>query len=422
MGTSVTADSSEGVAIIGMAGRFPGARSVGEVWRNLQEGVEAVRTFSDSELVAAGVSAGALENPRYVKAGGALSGADEFDAAFFGFSPREAEISDPQHRIFLECAHEALETAGYDPGTYDGLVGIYAGSTRSTYLLEHLRSNPDLIETVGSLQTAVGNDTDFIPTLVSYKLNLRGPSVNVQTACSTSLVAVHFACEALLSGTCDIALAGGVSVRFPQPAGYLYQDEGILSPDGHCRPFDAEAAGTVGGNGVGIVVLKRAAEALRDGDVIWAVIKGSAINNDGATKVGFTAPSVEGQFDVVAAAQAIAGVCPSTISYVEAHGTATRLGDPIEVAALTQAFRTATDAKSYCALGSIKGNVGHLDAAAGVTGLIKTVLQLHHKRLVPSVNYRSPSSRIDFANSPFYVNSRLQDWASPEGPRRAGVS
>ncbi|RMF30773.1 MAG: polyketide synthase, partial [Chloroflexi bacterium] len=419
----VSPESPE-IAIIGMAGRFPGARNLDEFWQNLRDGVESITFFTDEEAIAAGVDPALVKNPHYVKANGVLEDVELFDAAFFGFNPREAEIMDPQHRLFLECAWEALENAGYDPETFDGLIGVYAGASLSTYLLFHLLPNREVVESVHSDQIAIGNGRDYLPTRVSYKLNLRGPSVNVQTACSTSLVAVHLACQALLNYECDIALAGGVSVDVPQKRGYLYLEGGISSPDGHCRAFDARAQGTVGGNGVGIVVLKRLEDALADGDTIHAVIKGSAINNDGSLKVGYTAPSVEGQAEVIATAQALAGVDPETITYIEAHGTGTALGDPIEIAALTQVFRAGTQARGFCAIGSVKTNIGHLDAAAGVAGLIKTVLALKHRMIPPSLNFERPNPQIDFEHSPFYVNTRLREWEPPaEGiPRRAGVS
>jgi len=412
----------EGVAIIGMAGRFPGARNLAELWSNLCDGVESVTTFTVDELIEAGVDPKVFNDENYVKAGTRFEGADLFDAAFFNYSPREAEIMDPQHRIYLECSHEALENAGYDPETYKGLIGVYAGSTIGSYLTHHLSLDSEVSAAVGKYQLLLGNDKDFVPTRVSYKLNLKGPSINVQTACSTSLVAVHLACQSLLNGECDIALAGGVSVRFPLHAGYHYQDEGILSPDGHCRTFDANAAGTVGGNGVGIVVLKRLYEAVEDGDVIHAVIKGSAINNDGSLKVGYTAPSVDGQASVISSAHVLAGVDARTISYIEAHGTGTLLGDPIEIAALTQAFRVSTQDKSFCAIGSIKTNLGHCDAAAGIAGLLKAAMSIRNRKLVPSLNFNEPNPRIDFEHSPFYVNTKLTDWNSDATPLRAGVS
>jgi amino acid adenylation domain-containing protein len=412
------------VAIVGMAGRFPGAENIDAFWRNLREGVESISSFSREEAEAAGVDPALLDDPRYVRAEGVLDNPEWFDAGFFGLYPREAEVVDPQQRVFMECAWEALEHAGYDPERYPGLIGLFAGVGLNTYLWLNLLSNRAMTEAVHPYQLALGNDKDFLPTRISYKLNLRGPSVNVQTACSTSLVAVHLACQSLLNFQCDMALAGGVTIRLPQKQGYLYQEGNIASPDGHCRAFDAQAAGTVAGNGAGLVVLKRLADALNDGDTVHAVIKGSAINNDGALKVGYTAPSVDGQAEVISMAQALAGIHPETLQYIEAHGTGTALGDPIEIAALTQAFRTGTSATGFCALGSVKTNVGHLDTAAGVTGLIKAVLALKHKLIPPSLHYTVPNPQIDFANSPFYVNAALSEWKAPAdgGPRRAGVS
>ncbi len=413
--------TDEGIAIIGLGGRFPGARNIAEFWQNLRDGVESISSFTDEELLSAGVDPAALSDPSYIKAGGVIKDIELFDAAFFGFSPREAEILDPQQRLFLECAWETLEQAGYDPETYPGLIGVYAGVGMSTYLL-NLYSNRELMDLMGEFQVLLGNDKDHLTTYVSYKLNLKGPSLAVQTACSTSLVAVCLACQSLLSYQCDMALAGGVSITVPQTVGYLYQDGGTGSPDGHCRAFDAAARGTVGGNGLGVVVLKRLADALADGDCIHAIIKGSAINNDGSLKIGYTAPSVDGQAEVVALAQALAGIGPETITYIEAHGTATPLGDPIEIAALTQAFRAKTKKKGFCAIGSVKTNIGHLDPAAGIAGLIKTVLALKHKLLPPSLYFQSPNPKIDFANSPFYVNTQLAEWRTGGWPRRAGVS
>ena len=410
------------IAVVGMAGRFPGAADVTQFWRNVCAGVESISFFSPAELAASGVDPALIRNPHYVPAAGVLEGADLFDAAFFGYYPREAEIIDPQQRVFLECAWEALENAGYDPAAYPGLIGVWAGCGANTYLLFNLLPNPRVAESVERYHLTIANDKDFLPTRVSYKLNLRGPSVNVQTACSTSLVSIHLACQGLLNYQCDMALAGGVSIRLPQKAGYLYQEGGIASPDGHCRAFDAKAQGTVGGNGAGILVLKRLADALADGDHIHACIKGSAINNDGSLKVGFTAPSVDGQAEVIAAAQAVAGVDPESIGYIEAHGTGTALGDPIEIAALTQAFGAKAASRRFCAIGSVKTNVGHLDAAAGVTGAIKAILAVEHGVLPPSLHFERPNPRIDFDHSPFYVNTALRPWANERGPRRAGVS
>src|ERR1044071_6224769 len=393
------------VAIIGMSGRFPGAKNVDEFWQNLRNGIESVSFFSDRELGMAGVSPEVFNSPDYVKAKAVLDDVEMFDASFFGFTPREADVMDPQYRLFLECCWEALENAGYDFEVHSGRIGVYAGSGMSTYLLFNLLSNPDIFESVGGLQVRLTNDKDFLTTHVSYKLNLQGPSVVVQTACSTSLVAVHLACQGLLDGECNMALAGGVTVGVPHRVGYTYRDGGIWSPDGHCRAFDAKAQGTIAGNGVGVVVLKRLSDALADGNNILAVIKGTAINNDGSLKVGYTAPSVDGQAQVIARAQSVAGIHSDTLSYIEAHGTGTTLGDPIEIAALTQAFRAKTDKKQFCAIGSVKTNIGHLDTAAGVAGLIKTVLAINHKLLPPSLHYEEPNPNIDFANSPFFVNA-----------------
>ncbi len=411
------------IAIIGMSCRFPGAKDVDSAWHNLRNGVESVSFFSDEELLSSGINPALLSKPNYVKANAVLPDIEMFDASFFGISPREANIIDPQHRLFLECAWESMESAGYDPETNESSIGVYAGVGMNTYLLKNLYPNLDTLElSLGNFQLMIANDKDFMPTRVSYKLNLKGPSVNVQTACSTSLVAVHMACQSLLNGECDMALAGGVSVRVPQKAGYFYHQGMILSPDGHCRAFDARAQGTVVGNGVGIVVLKRLADAIADGDCIHAIIKGSAINNDGSQKVGYTAPSVDGQTAVISEAQAIAGIEAETITYIEAHGTGTALGDLIEMEALTQAFRASTQKKGFCAIGSVKTNIGHLDAASGVAGLIKTVLALKHKLLPPSLHFEQPNPQIDFANSPFYVNTTLSEWKTDGTPRRAGVS
>jgi acyl transferase domain-containing protein/NAD(P)-dependent dehydrogenase (short-subunit alcohol dehydrogenase family)/ubiquinone/menaquinone biosynthesis C-methylase UbiE/acyl carrier protein len=409
------------IAIIGMSCRFPGARDVDEFWLILRDGRECITFFTDEEILACGVDPALLNNPNYVRAGAVLPDIERFDASFFGFTPREAEIMDVQQRLFLECAWEAMESAGYDSETGSGSCGVFAGTGLNTYLLNNLCSNRNLLESVNSFGVMLANDKDFLPTRVSYKLNLKGPSINVQTACSTSLVAVHLACQSLLAGECDLALAGGVSVRVPQKTGYLYQEGMIFSPDGHCRAFDAEARGTVGGSGVGIVVLKRLEDAVAAGDCIHAVIKGSAINNDGSLKAGYTAPSVEGQQAVISEAIAMAGIEPETITYIEAHGTATSLGDPIEIAALTRAFRSRTAKTGFCAIGSLKTNVGHLDTAAGVAGLIKTVLALRHRQIPPSLHFARPNPEINFADSPFRVNTELTEWTNGS-PCRAGVS
>ncbi|KAB8321066.1 SDR family oxidoreductase [Tolypothrix campylonemoides VB511288] len=417
-----TQDGLEPIAIIGIAGRFPGAKNVDEFWQNLRDGVESISFFTDEELEASGIDPALLNHPNYVKANGWLEDVEMFDPSFFGFTPKEAEIMDPQHRLFLECAWEVLENAGYNSEAYDGQIGVYAGAGLNAYLLYNLISNRDQIESIGTYQTFISNDKDFVPTRVSYKLNLKGPSVNVSTACSTSLVAVQMGCQSLLNYQCDMVIAGGVSIGITQKTGYLYQEGMILSPDGHCRAFDAQSQGTIGGNGVGTVLLKRLSDAIADGDYIHAIIKGSAINNDGSLKVGYTAPSVEGQAAVISEAQAIAGIDVETITYIEAHGTGTVLGDPIEIAALTQAFRGTTDKKGFCAIGAVKTNIGHLDTAAGVAGLIKTVLALKHKLLPPSLHFEKPNPKIDFANSPFYVNTTLSEWKTDGTQRRAGVS
>ncbi|BAZ70868.1 beta-ketoacyl synthase (plasmid) [Fischerella sp. NIES-4106] len=410
-----------GIAVIGMAGRFPEANSVNQFWQNLCNGVESISLFTDEELATAGIDSGWLRDPNYVKVGAVLQDIEMFDASFFGFSPQEAELTDPQHRLFLECAWEALEDAGHDPNTDQNFTGVYAGNNISTYLLSNLASNPNLIK-LPSMQILLGNDKDFISTRVSYKLNLKGPSISVGTACSTSLVAVHIACRELLSYQCDLALAGGVAIQVPQKQGYFYQEGGVTSPDGHTRAFDAKAQGSLFGNGVGIVVLKRLEDALADRDYIYAVIKGSAINNDGSLKVGYTAPSVTGQATVIAEAQVIARVEPETITYIETHGTGTDLGDPIEINALKRVFSYGTNKKGFCAIGSVKTNVGHLNTAAGVAGLIKTVLALKHKMIPPSLHFEQPNPEIDFDNSPFYVNTKLSKWRTNGTPRRAGVS
>ena len=411
-------DGSE-VAIIGMTCRFPGAGNVDEFWRKLREGAESISFFSDEELQPSGVDPAALDSPNYVKAAPVLDDVEMFDASFFGITPAEAEIMDPQQRIFLEGAWQALESAGYNPETYAGAVGVFAGSRPNTYLY-NLFTNPELVASLGAFQIGLGNDLAFLTTRVSYKMDLRGPSYSIHTACSTSLVAVHMACASLLVDECQMALAGGIAVNVPQKTGYLYHPGSVMSPDGHCRAFDAEAQGTIFGSGVGIVVLKRLADALADGDHIHAIIKGTACNNDGAAKASFSAPGVNGQAAVIADALANGGVKPETISYVEAHGTGTQLGDPIEIRALAKAF-ASRKGDHRCAIGSVKSNLGHLDSAAGIASLIKTTLALEHKLLPPSLNVQQPNPKIGFENTPFYVNTALSEWDAPE-PRRAGVS
>ncbi|MBU2513235.1 amino acid adenylation domain-containing protein [bacterium] len=409
------------IAIIGMSGRFPGASSIEELWQNLVNGVETITHFKDEELLAAGLSRDIIDQPNYVKSKGILKNADLFDSHFFGFSPKQADLTDPQHRIFLECSWEALENAGYDPARYPGVIGVFGGTGYNSYR-DGLVEFQTGLNSTGDFPVMIGNEKDFLCTRVAYKLNLKGPAVVNQSACSTSLVAVHSACQALKNNECDMALAGGVSIIGSNQEGYLFQKGGILSPDGHCRPFDALSQGTVPGQGVGLVVLKRLDDALEDRDTIHAVLTGSAVNNDGSLKAGYTAPGVDGQVKVIRAALDNAGVTPSSISYIEAHGTGTTLGDPIEIRALSKAYGVETEQRQFCALGTAKSNLGHLDVAAGITGLIKTVLSIKHKQLPPIVNYKSPNPAINFEESPFYLTDRLMDWDPGENPLRAGVS
>ena len=406
---------------MGMAGRFPQAADINEFWSHLCAGRECLSRLSDAELRATGVPQKMLNDSRYVPVNGVLADVELFDADFFRINPREASITDPQHRLFLELAWQALENSGYDAAAYQGAIGVYAGCGLSSYLLHNLWPNRAELSDAGELRVRMANSQEYLATRVSFKLDLRGPSVSINTACSTSLVALHLACDALLNFQCNMALSGGISIQLPQGQGYLYEEGGILSPDGHCRAFDADAQGTVSGNGGAVVVLKRLADALADGDTVYAIIRGSAINNDGADKAGYTAPSVNGQARVIAEAQAVAGVDAEAIGYIETHGTGTPLGDPIEFAALTQVFRRQTARRQFCAIGSVKTNVGHLDEAAGVAGLIKTVLSLYHRQLPPSLHFKRPNPNVELESSPFYVNDRAREWVT-EGPRFAGVS
>ena len=414
--------NSNAVAVIGIACRFPGAKNVNEFWLNLKNGVEGISYFSEEEVIKSGVDKNTAKNPLLVKAFGVLEDTDKFDAEFFGLSPREAELIDPQNRIFLECAWEAMEDAAYDTDKIDGRVGVYASASISTYLLKNLLSNKDKLISIGGLSAQLGNDKDHVPTRVSYALNLKGPSIAIGTACSSSLVAVHLACQGLLDYHCDMALAGGVTVHSNQLEGYFYSHEGIASPDGHCRTFDSKSGGTVFGNGVGAVVLKRLEDAINDNDNIYAIVLSSAVNNDGAVKVSYNAPGVEGQSEIIAEAHNLANITPDTITYVEAHGTATKLGDPIEITALKKAFSSVPDKKSFCAIGSVKSNVGHLDSAAGIAGFIKTVLSLKNKKIPPSLHFESQNLSLNLNDSPFYVNNKLTEWTTDGIPRRAGVS
>lgn len=416
--------SAGDIAIVGMAVDLPGAGDLAVYWTNLRDGVRSIRHLSEEDLRAAGEDPARMRHPNYVPAAADLEDFDRFDAEFFGFSPKDAAILDPQHRKFLEVAWQAMEQAGHPPQRIAGRdVGVYAGCGMGNYFYVNIRSNPDLMEDVGDfLLRHTGNDKDFLSTRVSHFFDLRGPSINLQTACSTSLVAVHYACQALRAGEVGMAVAGGVTIELPQGRGYLFRENEILSPDGKCHAFDHRAQGTVFGSGAGAVALRRLEDALADGDHIWAVIKGSAVNNDGADKAGYLAPSVEGQTTAIARAMDDAGVAAESIGYVECHGTGTYLGDPIEVAALTQAFRQGTDAADFCRIGSVKTNIGHLDTAAGVAGLVKAALALHHAQIPPSLGYEAPNPAIAFDGSPFSVAQTLQDWPALSGPRRAGVN
>ncbi|MEO6492936.1 MAG: type I polyketide synthase, partial [Ilumatobacteraceae bacterium] len=418
------ADLEGRIAIIGMSGRFPGSSTVEAFWEHLRDGVEAVQFYTEEELLTNGESLDLIRNPAYVPASAPLADIDMFDAAFFGMSPRDAAVFDPQHRVFLECAWEAFERAGYVPDQVTGAVGVFASCGLSEYMFKNVLANEQVKASVGEwLVRHTGNDTNFLATRVSYELNLTGPSLNVQTACSSSLVALHLACQSILSGECDMALAGGAVVAPVQRRGYLYKEGEILSPDGHCRAFDESSAGTIISSACGCVLLKPLAEALADGDNVLAVVRGSAINNDGRDKVGYLAPSVGGQARVVTEALAVAGLDARDVSYVEAHGTGTLIGDPIEIAGLTQAFRASTQDRQFCAIGSLKSDIGHTGEAAGVAALIKTVLALQHRQIPPSLHFRAPNPQADFPNSPFYVNSVLSDWSVPPGSSRiAGVT
>lgn len=416
------AEGVEPIAIIGLACRLPGTADAAEFWRNLADGVESIRRTSLEEQAALGVPARLLEDPNFVPVSAILDDFEYFDAAFFGMSSREAELRDPQHRLFLELSYNALEDAGYDPGHYPGEIGVYAGTGEDGYQWRYTRRNSRVQAAAGPVGIAVSSHPDYVATFTSYKLNLRGPSLTLHSACSTSLVALHVACEALRGGECDMALAGAASIDLPGGWGYVYQDGGVNSPDGHCRAFDGMAEGTVWSSGGGVVVLRRLSDAMHDGDHIRAVVLGNAVNNDGAAKVGFTAPSEQGQAAVIAQALAVADVDPRSISYVEAHGTGTSLGDPIEVAALSSAYQRYSADTGWCALGSVKTNIGHLGPAAGVAGVIKAVLSLEHGLIPASLHYRTPNPKIDFGRNPFYVNAALANWPSDGTPRRAGVS
>jgi phthiocerol/phenolphthiocerol synthesis type-I polyketide synthase E len=415
-------DALDGIAIVGMAGRFPQSPNLQRFWENLCQGFEGISFFSDEELEQAGISPDLLRSPNYVKAKGFLDNADLFDAGFFGFSPREAEFTDPQIRLFLECAWEALESAGWDPDKFPGLIGVYAGMSFSSYMWQFAGDDSES-DSVSAFRTVMGGaEKDHLATTVSYRLNLRGPSFNIQTACSTSLAAVHAAARAVMTYECDMALAGGVSVGAPLRCGYLYEPGGIASADGHCRSFDANGSGSIVGDGVGIVLLKRLEDAIAAKDTVYAVIKGSAVNNDGRRKVGFTAPAIEGQAEAISMALASAGANCESIGYIEAHGSATAIGDPIEIAALNQVYSQAALKPGSIAVGSVKSNIGHLNAAAGVAGLIKATLAVKYGWIPPSLNFHEANPKIPFERGPFRVNHTLSPWPDGNKPKRAGVS
>ncbi|MCU0286989.1 MAG: SDR family oxidoreductase, partial [Acidobacteria bacterium] len=410
---------TDGFAVIGMAGRFPGAENINRYWENVINGIESITFFTDEELAAEGVSPELLKDPAYVKGGGILKDKDRFDAAFFNYTPQEARIMDPQVRIFHECTWEAMEDAGYSPEDCDQPVGLYAGAPYNIAWEAKVKlfAGNDIMNGLETFQLV---NSHFIPTRISYKLNLKGPAVFIQTACSTSLLSIHTACNALLAGDCTMALAGGVSLSVTKKGGYLYQESLILSPDGHCRAFDAGAGGTVGGEGAAVVLVKPLQHAIADHDHIYAVIKASATNNDGSRKVGFSAPSIDGQAEAIAAVYRKAGIPAESITYIETHGTGTTLGDPIELAALKQAFNTAK--KGFCALGSVKSNVGHMDSASGAAGFIKAVLALKHRKIPPTLHFEIPNTQLDLIDSPFFVNTTLKSWDTGDYPLRAGVS
>lgn len=410
----------DSISVIGMAGRFPGAADTATFWENLVAGTCSVRAFTEEELAA--VDPAVRRNPNFVPVVADVADVDLWDASFFGFSPSGAELTDPQNRLFLECSWQAMENAGYDPMGCPGVVGVVAGCGFPTYLMNNIFGHWDTMAEVGHMQLAIGNDRDALTTMVAYKLNLRGPSFTVQTSCSTSMVAVHLACTSLLTYESDVMLAGGVAIQTPQAEGYVYEEGGIVSPDGVIRSLDAKGQGGVFGNGVGVVVLKRTADALRDGDQIFAQVLGSATNNDGLSRAGFAAPGLRGQSEVITEALANAEVEPDTVSYIEAHGTGTLLGDAIELDAVSQAFQPRDPEAGPCVVGSVKSNIAHTDRASGVLGLIKTTLMLHHSRIPPQINFESPNANLDTASGAFRVVTEAADWPSDAGPRRAVVN
>lgn len=414
----------EDIAVVGLAGRFPGADTIEAFWENCCRGKETITHFSIEELAQFDIDRHLLADSNYIRSKGIINKVDQFDASFFGLSEQDAKLLDPQQRLFLLCAWEALENAGYPPkNTMASRVGVFASTGMSLYLIHNLLNNPELLQTVDEFQLLLGNDKDFLATRVSYLFNLTGPSINIQTGCSSSLVCIHYAVQSLLNGECDMAIAGGVSITIPQEQGYFYRKEMIGSADGHCYAFDKRAQGTVKSNGVGIVVLKPLSNAMEDNDHIYAVIRGSAVNNDGARKVGFTAPNASQQAEVIKEALYMAELTPGDIGYIEAHGTGTLLGDPIEIAALKQVFQLPGGDNQSCALASLKTNLGHLDVAAGVAGFIKACLSLYHQKIPASLNFSELNPKISLENTPFYINTVLRDWNIPDGSyRRAGIS
>ncbi len=417
----IEAGNIETIAVVGMSARYPGAKDVQTYWRNLAASKESISFFTDEELIKGGIDPQLVSNPNYVKARGIYEGTYNFDASFFGYNPREAELIDPQQRVLLESAWEALEHAGYDPDTFAGRIGLFGGEGPTRQLFE-LATNAAAKRTFSHLSMITSNDKDYLATRVGYKLNFRGPCITVQTACSTSLVAIIVACQNLQNFQCDMALAGGVSLILNDREGYMYDEGGIVSPDGHNRAFDANGQGTLFSQGAGVVVLKRLEDARADRDHIHAVIRGFGLNNDGSARIGFTAPGMEGQIGVSSDAIAMAGISPESIGFVECHGTATPMGDPIEIAALTKSFRRYTQKRNFCAVGSVKTNIGHTDTAAGVAGFTKAVLALENKTIPASLHFETPNPKIDFVNSPFYVNNQPVEWAAGDEPRRAGVN
>lgn len=412
----------ECIAIVGIAVRMPGAADVRQFWENLKTGKECISLFSKEEMLEAGVSSEMIDLPNYVAAKGILDGVELFDANFFGIAPREAELMDPQHRVLMECSWAAMEDAGYVPEQYPGRIAVFTSAGMNTYLPVNLMSNPDLLEQVGGFELSIYNDKDFVPTRIAYSMNIKGPAIDIGTACSSSLVSTHLACQHLLTYQSDMALVGGITIHLPQKVGHLHEAGSAYSPDRHCRPFDSTQSGLIDGNGAAVIIVKRLEDALNDGDKIHALIRGSAINNDGSDKVGYAAPSVNGQAEAILEALAVAEVEVDSISYVEAHGTSTPLGDPIELAALTQAYRSSTNRTGFCGVGSVKSNIGHVDKAAGLAGLIKTTLALEHELLPPSLNWKAPNPKLQIEKTPFYVVHKPQAWARSAQPRRAGIS